>query len=397
MQSRIAYKCAGCYRPTHLLGYASLLGTLFLAAMFLQPLLAAEFGDSTWLSPAEDGDLVLSAGTTWAEDGSIGCDDATCMASVACDPTVNSGCRRYFFADAIYWTVREGGDENWAQVITPKNPSGSTNAGSATLTPANFDWNTGLRVGMGVQRNDGFEMTLYYTNYHTSAANQASGEVYSAFMGNFYIGNTDGGKFGPYYRNANIRWDFDFHSIDFEISRNYIIATNLELRPFLGLKATIINQSMKTNWQNPINTTEHTYNFTSATENQNPNFWGIGPSLGVTMTMPLCNNDKYNLKMFGAPSGAVMLGHWTCTEQYDNNQPTSVTIGMSPITGVATMLRGVVGFEWEQYFSRATSTVRLGYEAQIWLNQVQFYSYNMGRLNNLTSLQGGFLELCIAF
>ena len=70
---------------------------------------------------------------------------------------------------------------------------------------------------------------------------------------------------------------------------------------------------------------------------------------------------------------------------------------MSPITGAATMLRGVVGFEWEQYFSRATSTVRLGYEAQLWLNQMQFYSYNIGRLNNVTSLQGGFLEWQLNF
>ena len=127
------------------------------------------------------------------------------------------------------------------------------------------------------------------------------------------------------------------------------------------------------------------------------NFWGIGPSLGVTMTMPLCNKDKYSLKLFGTPSGAIMFGHWTYTEQYENDQPASVTIDMSPITGAATMLRGVIGFEWEQYFSRATSTVRLGYEAQFWLNQMQFYSYNMGRLNNVTSLQGGFVEWCIRF
>ena len=96
-----------------------------------------------------------------------------------------------------------------------------------------------------------------------------------------------------------------------------------------------------------------------------------------------------------------MLGHWTFKEQYDNDgvgaSHTSVAIDMSPITGAATMLRGVVGFEWEQYFCRTTSTVRLGYESQIWLNQMQLYSYNMGRMNNLTSLQGGFLELCIGY
>lgn len=396
MWSRIGYQCAGGCRPTRLLGCASTLGALFVTAILLQPLHGAQLGETAESVSAENGDLSFSAATNWADDLSTERDSATC---VACVPMTNSGCDKHFFADALLWTVREGADENWAQIITPKDLAGllPTNIGTATLVNAPFDWRTGFRVGMGVVRNDGFEMTLYYTNYRTSATNQASGEVYSAFMGNFYIGNTDGGKFGPYYRHASIQWDFDFHSIDFEISRKCTIGTNLELRPFLGLKTAIIRQSIQTNWLNPINTIEHTYHFTSATEYQDPDFWGIGPSLGVTMTMPLCNKDRYSLKLFGTPSGAIMLGHWTCTERYENDQPASVTIDTPPITGAATMLRGVLGFEWEQCFSRATSTVRLGYEAQLWLNQIQFYSYNMGRLNNVTSLQGGFVELCINF
>jgi hypothetical protein len=308
---------------------------------------------------------------------------------------MSSGCRRYFFADVLLWTVREGLDENWTQIIT-SNGLSTGDAGTTTLVGAPFPWRAGLRVGLGVQRSDGFDMTLYYTNFRTTATNQASGEVYSAFLGNFYVGNTDGQDFGPYYRSANVQWDFCFHSIDFEISRNCAIGTNLELRPFLGLKAAIINQSIKTYWHNPINTATHTYSFTSATEYQDPNFWGIGPSLGMTMTMPLRTSEKSNLKLFGTPSGAIMLGRWTCTEQYENGQNT-IAIDTSPITGAATMLRGVVGIEWQRYFFRATSTVRLGYEAQLWLNQMQLYSYNMGRLNNVTSLQGGFAEGCIKF
>ena len=286
--------------------------------------------------------------------------------------------------------------ENWAQLITPKNSSW-TDFAAATLVNAPFDWRTGFRVGMGIERNDGFDMTLYYTNFCTSATNQASGQVYSAFLGNFYIGNTDGADYGPYYKDADIFWDFHFHSIDLEISHKWMIGTNLELQPFLGLKAAIIKQSIKSNWYNPINTSTQTYTFTSATENLDFDFWGIGPSLGVTITMPLCNKEKYHLKLFGSPSGAIMFGHWAFTERYQNDANTSVTIDIDPITGAATMLRGVVGFEWEQCFSRATSTVRLGYEAQYWLNQMQFYAYNMGRLNNVTSLQGGFVEWCISF
>ena len=389
---QIVYQCAGGSRPTHLLGCASTLGALLVTAILLQPLHGAQFEDIAESASAENGDVTFSAAAALAEDRPTQCDGATC---VTCAPTMNSGGHRYFFADALLWTVREGADENWAQIITSNGlPTGD--AGTTTLVDAPFQWRTGLRVGLGVQRSDGFDMTLYYTNFRTTATNQASGEVYSAFLGNFYAGNTDGQDFGPYYRSANVQWDFCFHSIDFEISRNCAIGTNLELRPFVGLKAAIINQSIKTNWFDPINTATHAYTFTSATEYQDPNFWGIGPSLGVTMTMPLCDTEKSKLKLFGSPSGAIMFGHWTCTEQYENGQ-TSVAIDTSPITGAATMLRGVIGLEWQRCFSRATSTVRFGYEAQLWLNQMQLYSYNMGRLNNVTSLQGGFAEWCISF
>ncbi|MGA2798131.1 MAG: Lpg1974 family pore-forming outer membrane protein [Thermoguttaceae bacterium] len=372
-----------------------------LAAILAQPLRGEPFGETTGPVSTGNVDANLPYAAVTPENRLGECTGTCCPTCVA--GNTSKGCR-YFFADALFWTVREGYNENWAQIITPKGDWGS-NVGTATLVDAPFDWRTGFRVGAGLRRDDGFDATLYYTNFSTSAASQASGEVYSSFMGNFYVGNADGLDFGPHYRHGSIQWDFDYHSIDLEIGRNYAIDANLELHPFLGLKAAIINQSLNSSWRDPINTTAnnitHTYNFTSATEYLDLHFWGIGPSLGATITMPLCTKPRYTLKLFGTPSGAIMLGHWTSKEQYDNDgvgsSHTSVAIDMSPITGAATMLRGVVGLEWEQYFCRTTSTVRLGYESQIWLNQMQIYSYNMGRMNNLTSLQGGFLELCIGY
>jgi hypothetical protein len=393
MSSRIAHTYAGDYRPPRLLVYASTFGALLLTAILLQPSHGDQFGETAGAVSAANGDVAFSVAPSGAEDLSAQRDVATC---VKCDPTTSCGCHRYFFADALLWTVREGAAENWAQIITPMGAWG-TNVGTATLVDAPFDWKPGLRVGVGLDRCDGFEMTLYYTNFFTAATSQAAGEVYSAFMGNFYIDNTDGSDYGPYYRHASLQWDFHFNSIDLEISRNYVIGNNLELRPFLGLKTAIISQSINTSWRDPIDTAKHTYHFTSGTEDMNLNFWGIGPSLGTTITMPLCNKERYSLKLFGTPSGAIMFGQWKYSELYQNDQPASVRIDMQPITSAATMLRGVIGFEWEQYFCRAVSTVRLGYEAQYWLNQMQFYAYNIGRLNNVTSLQGGFAEWSLRF
>ena len=149
---------------------------------------------------------------------------------------MSSGCRRYFYADALLWTVREGAAENWVQIITPMGFWASSEQMSARRR-----WWMRRSIGGRVfesawafERRDGFDMTLYYTNFFTSATSQASGEVYSAFMGNFYIDNTDGGDYGPYYRHASIQWDFNFHSIDFEISRNYTIGDELGVAAVSG-------------------------------------------------------------------------------------------------------------------------------------------------------------------
>jgi len=307
------------------------------------------------------------------------------------------------FADALYWTVREGSAENWAQVITPLGSG--TNVGTNTLVDAPFEWNAGFRVGLERQRDDGGDVSVSYTNFSTHAANESSGEVYSAFLGNFFAGNPDGLFFGPHYRVGTIDWDFHFHSFDVEVGRTIVVDPTLELRPFVGLKAAIIRQSLHSTWQGPIDTSTATYLFDSATEDVRQDFWGIGPSLGTSIRMPLCRKPKYSLTLFGIPSGSLMFGHWTFRDQYQNDGPTSTTVPIpssiaidtSPITGAATMLRGVLGLEWTQRFSTVSTTVRLGYEAQVWLNQMQMYSYNMGRLNNLASLQGGFFELCVRY
>jgi hypothetical protein len=173
----------------------------------------------------------------------------------------------------------------------------------------------------------------------------------------------------------------------------------------VGLKAAIINQSIHSQWHYPIDTLSAIYLFDWAMENLRQDFWGIGPSLGVTLEIPWQTKPRYSVKLFGTPSASLMFGRWTFSDEYVNDgltsiavpTPTAIAIQTTPITGAATMISGAMGIEWTQYFARATMTARLGYEVQVWLNQMQFYSYNMGRLNNLMSLHGGVVQLRIDY
>ncbi len=308
------------------------------------------------------------------------------------------------FAELLTLKLTEGSAENWAQEITPLG-SGSL-AGTARLVDAPFGWNAGVRAGVDrAWPEEGTGFRLAYTYFGTQAANHAAGEVYSAFLGNFFADNPDGTGFGPKYRRAEVDWDVQFHTIDLEFQRTFLISPALTLRPFVGVKSAIIRQHIDSRWHSPIDSPSHDYLFGSATETLRQDFWGIGPSIGVDALIPLSVTPTHSLQAYFTPSAALMYGNWNFSEVYQTDGPTSTTIltpstiaiHSDPVHGAATMLRLAVGMEWEQPGQRVTTRVRLGYEAQVWLNQMQFYSYNMGRLNNLMSLQGGVLEIGFCF
>jgi hypothetical protein len=305
----------------------------------------------------------------------------------------------FVFSDALLWKLREGSADNWAQELSPRNIEQQP----GKLIDVPFNWDTGFRLGIGYHGQSDWDTVATYTNYHTNATSHATGNVYSAYLGNFFADNTDGIHFGPYYQAASMRWKFLFDSVDLELGRTFHIDSVLTLRPFIGLKTAMINQSMDSHWQNPTlrdpfdpNLTLPA-NFTSATEELKNNFWGIGPAIGVNTTWPFYTTPKQRLSVFGDVSGALLWGHWSFKDHYQNDAPISIAINNSDITSGATMARGIIGLEWTRYFSAADFTVRLGYEAQVWFNQLQYYSFNVGRLNNLMSLQGGTLDFCLNF
>lgn len=308
------------------------------------------------------------------------------------------------FAQLLTLKLTQGSAENWAQEITPLG-MGSL-AGTARLVDAPFEWNAAVRAG--VERawpEPCTSMRLYYTYFGTSATNHAAGEVYSAFLGNFFADNPDGTGFGPKYRSADVDWDVQFHTIDLEFQRTFLISPALTMRPFVGVKSAIIRQEIDSRWYRPIDSPGHDYQFNSATETLKQDFWGIGPAIGFDALVPLSVTPTHSLQAYFTPSAALMYGNWNFSEVYQTDGPTSTTIATpstiainsEPIHGAATMLRFALGVQWEQPGCRVTTRVRLGYEAQVWLNQMQFYSYNMGRLNNLMSLQGGVLELGFSY
>jgi len=301
------------------------------------------------------------------------------------------------FADVLVWSAQESGSENWAEVITA---SGATT--DCDIQDVRFGWNAGFRAGLGYgMGHDQWDTQLYYTWFRTLGNDHVSstpGSVFSAFLGNFYIDNPTGaGISGVAYREASMKWMIQFNMFDWELARNFRVSRALSLRPFIGLKGGWINQSIHTKWHNPNRTGAEFFN--TGKENLKNNFWGIGPSFGLNTKWDLFVRKNHSLSLFGDLSAAIMWGHWTLGDVYKNDIQQEVLVKLSHIKSAASMLRTFMGFGWDANFSRDRShfSARLGYEMQIWLDQLQFYSFDAGRLDNALTLQGGTLEFRFDF
>jgi hypothetical protein len=303
------------------------------------------------------------------------------------------------FAELLYWQVSEVSDDNWGQVL---GPTGTNQQIQFLNLP--FHWSPGLRVGVGYNSQDNpLNVLFYYTNYHTTGKRQVSvnaGEIHSAFLGNFFAQNLTGaGVSGPYYQQAGVRWKVMFNTFDLELGRPITIDNLLHLRPFVGLKAASIDQSINTTWQQPFDASskQPITAYTSAKEQITNDFKGVGPSFGLDSTWHLYNTEQHELKLLGNFSGAFLWGQWTLKDVYENNAPVTITIKNDKMTTGAPMARGYVGLEWAGALNHADMAVRVGYEGQVWFNQLRYYNFDMGRTNDTLFFHGGVLDVSFHF
>jgi len=300
------------------------------------------------------------------------------------------------FANIIAWSAQEAGADCWAEVIT-RNASSI----SDDIQQVNFNWNVGFRIGMGYgMSHDQWDTQVYYTWFHTRGkdhASQQGAEVHSAFLGNFYVENSKGaGLSGPYYESASINWTIHFNMFDWELGRNFWTTKSLALRPFIGLKGGWIHQFINSQWNHPISPLTTPFNV--GIENIKNNFWGIGPEVGINTKWVLHNEHNDVFSIFGDLSGAIMWGHWSFSDGYQNDIQQQVIVDLQPVNSGAYMVKAFAGLEWEiTHKTNFQFSTKLGYEMQFWLDQLQFYSFTGGRQDNLLTLQGGTIAFCFAF
>lgn len=296
------------------------------------------------------------------------------------------------FADLLFWCPQETCTQ-WGFLVNPDwavppPPASSKNNVNTFLTALDFDWNWGVRTGLGYTLDhDAWNTRLFYTWFHSQGKSQlmASADyvVQSQFIASDFIYRA------PLFQEAAIRWALLFNMFDWDLGRNCPLSRFLCFRHYLGLKGGWIHQNVHIHWIDP------TY---QALEKIKHNFWAVGPKGGVDSKWILGNIQKHCFSLFGDFASAFMWGHWDLCNDSLHDTRDITTHNFFPARDLGSlMFQTIAGFEWNFEQKDLYFSLHLGYEMQIWLEHLQFFQHFSGLLHNALILQGGTFRFNFAF
>lgn len=292
-------------------------------------------------------------------------------------------------ADFLAWYASQEVASIYADVVTRFGVI----PGSWGAPGFNFKWDYGFRIGAGSNLTyDQWDTTLSWTWFRTDAKHSipfnpnatVGAEFFGAFL-SFALENNDVLNTSE---SLSVRWSLLFNMFDWELGRGFWVSNDLSIRPFLGLKGGWIHQSIDATYDNLSVNSVATPNV--GIEHLKNDFWGIGPSGGINTKWRVRDFGSHFFDLFGDFSAAEMWGTWSCSDVYSTSIPTTSSVNSKNSSLGALMCRGFVGIGWDADFRTKQShfAAKLGYEMQIWFNQLRIATFQLQRLHNDLTLQG---------
>lgn len=295
--------------------------------------------------------------------------------------SAQGGCRWTISADLLYWYPSEEVTAIWADVIT----SGG-NRRSWTAPSFEFKWDFGFRIGAGYHLNyDQWDIALYWTYFRTDAKHRLSSKPGVSIGPEFFAALLSGDA--P--RSMSVKWSLLFNMFEWELGRSYWISNSLSLRPFIGLKGGWINQSIHAHYGDLIFLSIFPTD-DSAKECLKNNFWGIGPLGGVNTKWRAYHFGSHAFDLLGDFSVATMWGTWVCSDLYKTSFSTTSSVNTKNSHLGALMFQGFLGVGWDVGLcsEKTRFSAKLGYEMQLWLNQLRIATFQLQRLHGDLTFMG---------
>lgn len=276
------------------------------------------------------------------------------------------------FIDPLYWRATETLD--W---VHTNNLNSSNLVIGFRAVKYNFD--PGFRLGFGYEGD--WDTKLYFTKFYTRATDSASGNLTTGFLGGRLSQTIPDTTF---YQSGQADFRINFNMIDWNIGKHFDVTDSLMLRPLIGLKAGVINQTLNTSFQGqPLSISESVQN----------NFRGIGPKVGIESNLVFCRANNFQYGLVADFETSYMWGHWRITDIEQTSTSGSVIVNVADRSFGALGIQGMIGAN----LNYKNFSMKLGYEISDWLNQCQIFDDETGTQNNDLILQGLTLSLVYEF
>jgi hypothetical protein len=293
------------------------------------------------------------------------------------------------FCDVLYWHASAEASSVW---------SNAAYEGSFSAQNVPFAWSPGFRMGFGHKADEqSWDVQLYWTYFRTAQDAQASvenpqtGAVVPEFFSGLVGSMVDG---VPIFNQAALGWNLTYNTIDLELGRTFAVGESAWIRPSLGIKTAVIQQNVHLNFANPSLGL-------SAEEEIAHDFWGIGPSFGITGGWRLPH--RKNLSLVGSFAADFLVGQWNVNDAFartDSNywygNYRAVTTSMTDSYLGTPVLRCFLGLEWVHQ-GNLTLTARVGYELQWWANQQRMLAFQQLPMHGDLTLEGLTCGLSVGF
>lgn len=284
-------------------------------------------------------------------------------------------------ADFLYWYPSEEIASIWADVI-----ASSGNQSSWRAQGFDFEWDYGFRAGAQYHSvRDEWDTAFCWTWFRTSTTHSLSSEPGETLRPEFFAAFLSFDT--PRSMRAN--WDLFLNMFDAELGRCFWLTQNISLRPFIGIKGGWINQSIDVKYFDLVIDSIFPTDLT-AKEHLKNDFWGVGPLGGVKSKWGIFNCGSQFFNLFGDFSIAAMWGSWACSDVYKSQLPKRSSVNTKDAALGALMFGGFMGVGWDIDFREGRShfALKLGYEMQLWLNQLRIATFQLQRLRDDLTLQG---------
>lgn len=282
------------------------------------------------------------------------------------------GSGAYIVADFLYWQATQDGIEYALSSHSPLGLASFLGSGEAEITHGkmkdiDFDWGPGFRIGLGYNFNyDQWDLSLSWTRFHNDSSSSSHAPA-GGSLAALWIPTTVG---GGDTQHASAHWRLGYDVVDLELGRSFYLSKALSARPFVGLRAALIDQHVRFHYED-VHLLADPNLFDMNTRVKNAYIAG-----GLRAGTDLNFRVNQHWSFFGAGSASLVYGEFDVKLgfQFPGQDLGPFKLGYkSHFYRTQANVEGAIGLQWETGYShgRYHLTILACYEFVQWFNQNQ--------------------------